>query len=233
MTGIYAIYKPVGPTSHDLINQLRQITGEKRIGHAGTLDPRASGVLVVGVGREATRKLAEIVKKEKEYLATVCLGQQSTTDDGEGEKTTRTTLTIPTLEEVQAAVLSFTGEILQVPPAYSAVKIKGQAAYKLARKGQAPPLKPRPIVIKQIEILDYRWPRLKLRVVTGPGVYIRALARDLGQKLGTGAYLEELERTRVGDFTKEKALSIERLARDWLLMMKKKGVKPPPTRVTS
>jgi len=182
---------------------LRKETGVKKIGHAGTLDPLASGVLVVGIGREATKELAKIVKKEKEYIAKIKLGATSTTDDAEGEKTkSPKPLTPPPLAEVQKAVANFKGKILQNPPVYSAVKIQGQAAYKLARKGQAPKLKSRQVEIKEMEILKYEWPYLELKIVTGPGVYIRSLARDIGQTLKTGGYLADLERTRVGDFTK-------------------------------
>lgn len=210
MKGIFAVYKPKGPTSHDIIDKLRKKTGVKKIGHAGTLDPLASGVLVVGVGREATKQLGNIVKKEKEYLAKIRLGMTSTTDDEEGEKVVVVALSnakrLLKVPEVEKAVLKFRGEILQTPPIYSAVKVKGKEAYKLARKGQTPKLKPRKVLIKEIEILNYKWPYLKLRVVTGPGVYIRALARDIGKTLKTGGYLAELERTRVGDFTKENAV---------------------------
>jgi len=203
MEGIYTVYKPKGPTSHDVINKLRRETGVRKIGHAGTLDPLASGVLVVGVGREATKQLAAIVKKEKEYLAVIKLGETSTTDDEEGQKKKIQISKKPNYKEVEEAVWKFQGKILQTPPAYSAVKIKGQAAYRLARRGQMPELKSRPVEIKEIKILKYQWPYLKLKVITGPGVYIRALARDIGRELETGAYLAELERTRVGDFRHE------------------------------
>jgi len=210
--GIFAIYKPKGPTSHDIINKLRRETGIKKIGHAGTLDPLASGVLVVGVGREATKQLGAIVKKEKEYLAKIRLGMESTTDDEEGVKTeVKIVGKIPTLEEIKKALAKFEGEILQTPPIYSAIKIKGKKAYKLARKGQTPKLKPRKALIKEIEILKYEWPYLELRAVTGPGVYIRALARDIGKELKVGGYLVGLERTRVGEFTKEEAIN----SKDW------------------
>ncbi len=208
MQGIFAVYKPKGPTSHDIINKLRRETGIKKIGHAGTLDPLASGVLVVGIGREATKQLGSIVKKEKEYLAKIKLGETSTTDDEEGVKTEiKMVGKIPTLGEVKKAIAKFKGEILQTPPIYSAVKVKGQEAYKLARKGQTPKLEPRKALIKEIEILNYQWPYLEVRVVTGPGVYIRSLARDIGKTLKTGGYLAELERTRVGEYTKEDALA--------------------------
>lgn len=204
MQGIFAVYKPKGPTSHDVINQLRRKTGVRKIGHAGTLDPLASGVLVVGVGREATKQLGAVARKEKEYLAKIRLGMTSTTDDEEGEKTKTKVAGIPTIVEIKKAVAKFEGEILQTPPIYSAIKIKGKEAYKLARKGQTPELKPRKVLIKEIEILNYEWPYLELRFVTGPGVYIRALARDIGKELKVGGYLAELERTRVGKFTLDK-----------------------------
>jgi len=203
MEGIFAVYKPKGPTSHDVIERLRKETGIKKIGHAGTLDPLASGVLVVGVGREATKQLATIVKKEKEYLAVIKLGETSTTDDEEGQKKESPISKKPNYKEVERVVQKFEGKILQTPPAYSAVKIKGKEAYKLARRGQKPNLGPRPVEIKEIKILKYQWPYLKLKVITGPGVYIRSLARDIGRELETGAYLAELERTRVGDFRNE------------------------------
>jgi tRNA pseudouridine55 synthase len=211
MKGIHTVYKPKGPTSHDIINRLREETGVKKIGHAGTLDPLASGVLVVGIGREATKKLATIVKKEKEYLAVIKLGETSTTDDEEGEKKKIPISKRPNYKTIEEAVKKFVGEILQTPPVYSAVKIKGQESYKLARRGQKPVLKPRSVEVKEIRILKYQWPYLKLKVVTGPGVYIRALARDIGQELKTGGYLAELERARVGDFTLDKARAIEDL----------------------
>ena len=203
------MYKPKGPTSHDIINQLRKITGIRKIGHAGTLDPLARGVLVVGIGQEATRELGKIVKDEKEYVAVVRLGMESTTDDEEGnKKQIAITTAIPGIEGIKKEIQQFIGKIQQTPPAYSAVKIKGKEAYKRARKGEVLKIKSREVEIKEIEIVKYGWPDLTLRVVTGPGVYIRALARDLGRALGTGGYLADLERTRVGEFTKEKVIKL-------------------------
>jgi tRNA pseudouridine55 synthase len=209
MQGIFAINKPKGPTSHDIIDQLRKITGIKKIGHAGTLDPLASGVLVVGIGREATKKLGEVVKKEKEYLAMVRMGEESTTDDAEGEKRKFGVTEVPTLENIKKIIEKFQGEIMQTPPVYSAVKIKGRPAHRRVRKGEKIELAPRKVVIREIEIIKYKWPNLKLRVVTGPGVYIRSLARDIGKELGVGGYLAELERTRVGEFRINEAVSVE------------------------
>ena len=209
---IFAVYKPTGPTSHDIVDQVRCATGVVKVGHAGTLDPLARGVLVIAVGREATKQIATIVKKEKEYVAKVRLGVTSTTDDGEGEKVAKKSdIFEPDLVKITEVVQSFIGNIEQVPPVYSAVKVAGQEAYKRARRGEDIKMKSRQVEIKEIEILSYQWPFLTLRVVTGPGVYIRSLARDIGEKLGVGGYLADLERTRVGDYTKEEAVKIEKL----------------------
>ena len=210
MRKIYAIHKPKGPTSHDIIDRLRKITGVKKIGHAGTLDPLASGVLVVGIGREATKKLSEAVKKEKEYMAAIRLGLESTTDDEEGEKTEISFQKPPTQKEVEQVVKKFQGEVMQAPPVYSAVKVKGRPAHRRVRKGEAVKLEPRKVEIKSIKLIKFDWPELRLRVVTGPGVYIRSLARDIGKELKTGGYLSDLERIRVGEFTKEKAMTIDK-----------------------
>lgn len=210
-----AIYKPIGPTSHDIVDQIRKITGIKKVGHAGTLDPLAEGVLVIAIGRESTKQLSSIVKKEKEYVAQVKFGQTSSTDDEEGEKTEVVYQRKPSQEDVQEALQKFIGHIKQVPPQFSAIKVKGKKAYKEARQGRTIELEPREVNIKEIELLEYQWPLAKLRVVTGPGVYIRSLARDLGEKLQVGAYLASLKRTRVGDFTEDKAYSIEDFKEHW------------------
>jgi len=213
MSKIISIYKPKGPTSNDVVKILKKYFNEKKVGHAGTLDPLASGVLVIGVGREATKKLGDIVKKEKEYIAIIKLGQNSTTDDEEGEKTNIKVSNKPTTDDITTTLTKFEGKIMQTPPIYSAVKIKGQEAYKLARQGKQFELKPRAVEIKKIKLLKYTWPNLTIKVVTGPGVYIRSLARDLGQKLNTGGYLTDLERTRVGQFRKEQAEDIAKFKR--------------------
>ncbi len=207
--GIYAVYKPKGPTSHDIINQLRRITGVRKIGHAGTLDPLACGVLVIGIGREATKQLQANGASEKEYIAVVRLGLESATDDAEGSLRLRraSNMPFPKRSDVYEAVSRFVGKIQQTPPIYSALKIKGKPAYAYARQGKDIAMKPRMVEIKNIEIIAYAWPDITVRVTAGPGVYIRALARDIGRALGTGAYLANLERTRVGAFTKEEALA--------------------------
>ncbi len=195
-------------TSHDVVGLIRRATGERRVGHAGTLDPLARGVLVVGIGRAATRTLAEVVAHEKEYVAVVRLGMTSATDDEEGEKSTREVPRVPTREDVERACKEFVGEIMQVPPIYSALKIGGKAAYTRARAGEELKMKARPILIKEIEVVSYAWPEVCVRVVTGPGAYIRALARDIGVVLGVGGYLAGLERTRVGQYRAEDAIRI-------------------------
>jgi tRNA pseudouridine55 synthase len=207
--GIYAVWKPKGISSHDMVNRVRRAAGTRAVGHAGTLDPLAEGVLVVGVGRAALRSLGEIVQKEKEYVGTVRLGRTSATDDEEGEKTICPATHEPNRAAVEAAARSFVGAIEQVPPAYSALKIRGKPAYAYARAGAKVPMKPRVVEIKEIEVLSYAWPDVVMRAVTGPGAYIRALARDMGAKLGTGGYLAALTRTRVGNFTKETCIAIE------------------------
>ncbi|MBI2056146.1 MAG: tRNA pseudouridine(55) synthase TruB [Candidatus Sungbacteria bacterium] len=215
--GIFAVYKPKGPTSHDIVDEVRHITGESRVGHAGTLDPLASGVLVIGVGREATRKLQKIVGKEKEYIAKIRFGVESVTDDEEGEKTEFAVTEIPKRKHINQVLKKFVGAITQVPPAYSAVKIGGRAAYKRARAGQKTELKPRDVFVKKIVVMRYAWPFLEIRAVTGPGVYIRALARDIGRALEVGGYLAELERVRVGEFRMQNATALDFSAKTRIL----------------
>ncbi|MHB9020063.1 MAG: tRNA pseudouridine(55) synthase TruB [Minisyncoccota bacterium] len=209
---IFAFYKPKGITSNDAVQKVRSIVGRSiRVGHAGTLDPLAQGVLVIAVGREATKAISEVVKKEKEYVAEITLGFESATDDAEGEKTAINFSKQPTKEEIVKTFPEFIGQIKQIPPIYSAIKVQGQEAYKYARQGQVVEMKSREVEIKNIELLEYVWPKLKIKVLTGPGVYIRSLARDIGRKLGVGGYLSFLERTRVGDFKKEDAVMEEKL----------------------
>lgn len=205
MEKIFAVYKPKGPTSHDIISIVRRQTGEKKVGHAGTLDPLAEGVLVVGVGKQSVKKLLEIVQKEKEYIAKIKLGQTSTTDDEEGQKTDIEIEKKPTESEIKEVLKNFSGKIQQVPPSYSAVKMKGQKAYVMARKGKPLVLVPKEVEIKNIEFISYSWPILEIRIITGPGVYIRSMARDIGRMLKTGGYLAGLIRTRVGQFSQNDA----------------------------
>ena len=210
MDEIIAIYKPVGPTSHDMVNRVRRITGSRRVGHAGTLDPLACGILIVGIGT-ATKRLGELSQADKEYAATVKLGETSTTDDAEGEKTAVQVKQRPTDQEIAKVLHRFEGQIDQTPPIYSAVKVKGKEAYKYARAGKKVTLKPRAVFIKTITLNTYRWPQLTLTIACGSGVYIRSLARDIGRDLGSGAYLTALERVRVGTYTIADTLTLEQL----------------------
>lgn len=210
--GIFAVYKPKGPSSFWVIAQIRKIVGRNvKVGHAGTLDPLAEGVLVVAVGRESTKKISGEVSKEKEYIAEVFLGAESTTDDDEGEKMVINKDIRPDKEDILGVLPKFKGEIMQRPPIFSAIKVGGKNAYLLARKGKIQELKERKVFIKDIELLEYLYPTIKIRVETGPGAYIRSLARDIGRELKTGAYMSGLVRTRVGDFKIEDAVKVEDL----------------------
>jgi tRNA pseudouridine55 synthase len=211
MEGIFAVYKPIGMTSHDVVAIVRKKTGIKRVGHGGTLDPLAEGVLVIAVGRENTKRLDEFVKGEKEYIATVFLGANSTTDDEEGDKEVVNVKSPPVVAAIEEVSKLFIGIIMQTPPIYSSVKIAGKPAHRRVRAGQKVELEPRQVFIKNIEILEYEFPILKLKVTTGPGVYIRSLARDIGEKLNTGGYLKGLIRTKVNAFSLEEAKKLEEL----------------------
>jgi tRNA pseudouridine55 synthase len=208
MENIFAIYKPKGITSNDAVNIVRRALHVKKVGHAGTLDPLAEGVLVIGVGREATKHLGKVMLKEKEYKAEIRLGIESTTDDEEGIKTKWRVAVKPTIDSVKEILPAYIGCIIQTPPPYSALKIRGKPAYAYARQGNHIIPNPRNVFIKEIECCSYKWPILRLRIVTGPGVYIRALARDIGKDLSVGGYLTSLLRTRVGEFTLEEARTL-------------------------
>lgn len=211
MKNIFAIYKPVGVTSHDMVNRVRRVTKVKRVGHGGTLDPLAEGVLVIAVGRENTKLLDTYVKGDKEYIATLKLGYVSQTDDSEGPIQELNTKIIPTESEIESCIKNFIGDILQTPSQYSAIKINGKEAYKRIRKGEDFKMEARSVFIKNIEIVSYHYPILELKIECGTGVYIRSLARDIGTSLATGAYLTRLIRTRVGEFTLDQTIKLEDL----------------------
>jgi len=210
---ILNLHKPSGITSHTVISILRNITGEKRIGHAGTLDPFASGVLVVAITRAYTKQLGEIsIDTEKEYIATLELGKVSSTGDSEGEITTlhqAENLQHLDAEHIRDALHSFLGKSFQTPPQYSAVKVKGKTAYKLVRKGISVELPEREICIYDIELLEFTVSTFNFRVKCSSGTYIRALGSDIGKKLGVGAYVSKLVRTKVGDFHLEDSIALE------------------------
>lgn len=209
--GILLVDKPAGWTSFDVVAKIRgqiraeyRARGEKptkrqqKVGHAGTLDPFATGLLVILLG-DATKKAGEFLKIDKVYEATVHLGYTSSTGDPEGELTA-TSDKQPSQGEAEVAVKQFVGEIQQRPPVYSAIKIDGQRAYKLARKGQTVEMPLRTVTIYSIEILDYTYPELKIRTHVSSGTYIRTLAEDIGAVLGTGAYCSALRRTQIGEW---------------------------------
>ncbi|OGF25688.1 tRNA pseudouridine(55) synthase TruB [Candidatus Falkowbacteria bacterium RIFOXYB2_FULL_47_14] len=212
-SGFLILNKPAGPTSHDMIYKLRRLTGIKKIGHAGTLDPFARGVLIVAVGREATREIGRFVKLDKEYSAVLRLGATTDTYDPTGNITTKpdSEYTKPDSETIKPVMQKFIGKQTQVPPMYSAKKINGKKLYELARKGVEVERAPVAINIYELELSSYDWPLLAIRVKCSSGTYIRALAHDIGQALGCGAYLEELTRTAVGDFQIANAKTLEEL----------------------
>lgn len=207
------INKPKGITSHDVIDEVRRITGERRVGHAGTLDPNATGLLIVAVGREDTKKLGNLTKNtNKTYEAEIFLGEERDTDDSEGKVTQMSKdITPPGKEVIKRVLKGFIGEIDQMPPDYSAIKLKGKKAYELARQGQSPKLNTRKVTIHSIKLVSYKYPMLKIVCDVSSGTYIRSLARDIGKKLGTYGYLKELRRIKVGEFSVEKAQSLQQL----------------------
>lgn len=223
LTGFLNIDKPQDLTSHDVVALIRKLlaTGyslHPKIGHAGTLDPFATGVLIVGVGREATRRLAEFHKYDKEYIATIALGAISDTDDSDG-KITKTQNTNPPAGKPNKTQISnilqkFIGDIKQKPPAYAAIKAGGEKLYEKARRGETFNAGLRDVTIHEIEILEYKWPELELRVVCSTGTYIRALARDIGEELSVGGYCSALTRTRIGERKIENAVPLDSLSPD-------------------
>ncbi len=209
LSGILNINKPKGLTSHDVVDKVRKLSGIRKVGHAGTLDPIATGVLVVCLGK-ATRLVRFIMDSPKTYRATLRLGISTDTHDAEGQIIREAPVNV-TLEEVKEALKSFTGTIEQIPPLYSAIKIRGKRLYELAREGKEVTLLPRQVEIYRIEVLEWDIPFLTLEVECSPGTYIRALARDLGEKLGCGAHVTELTRLRSGRFTLEDAVTLEEI----------------------
>jgi len=214
MTGFLLIDKPAGITSHDVVDRLRRLTGTRRIGHAGTLDPFATGLLIVGVGREATKRLSGITGSEKEYVGTLVFGATSDTQDGTGSIVPTPAAVMPDLASIKAALPRFLGRIQQVPPMYSAKKIGGRKLYELARAGQEVARQPVEVEIKTFEVTDFDPPRLAFRVRCSAGTYIRTLSHDLGATLGCGAYLEVLRRTMIGERHVDAAAKLEDLTTD-------------------
>ena len=212
--GLIVVDKPAGMTSHDVVARIRRLARTRRVGHGGTLDPMATGVLIIGVNR-ATRLLTYVIGEGKSYTATIRLGQSTITDDAEGETTAVADVTGLEDDAIRAALAAQTGEIDQIPSAVSAIKINGQRAYKRVRDGEAVELPARRVTIERLDVLDIR--RLEavidvdIDVTCSSGTYIRAIARDLGQTLGVGGHLTALRRTAVGRITLAEAQTLEQL----------------------
>jgi tRNA pseudouridine55 synthase len=209
MNGLLVIDKPGGMTSRDALNRVQKWFSRKtKIGHTGTLDPLATGVLVVCVG-QATRLADYVQAMGKSYASRFRLGATSTTDDADGEVTETPNAKVPARAEIDAVLKAFVGTIEQVPPAVSALKVDGQRAHELVRKGQNVQLAARPVRIDAIRVLDYAWPYLDVEVDCGKGTYIRSIARDLGVALGCGGLVQTLRRTRVGCYLVEDAITLD------------------------
>jgi len=211
--GILPVDKPVGMTSHDVVDRARKILGVRKVGHTGTLDPQASGLLLLCVGG-ATRFAEYLTNQNKKYRAVIELGVSTSTDDIEGQvlfKYGGDLETLVTEERLKSALVSFTGTVQQVPPDYCSKKVDGVPAYVLARQGKKPDLKPVTVWIDSISLLSFELPRVEIELGCSAGTYLRSLARDLGAQLGCGGHLASLVRTAIGDFTLEKAFTLDLL----------------------
>ena len=210
MEGLLIVDKPLGWTSMDVVRRVRKAAGWVKTGHAGTLDPLATGVIVCCVGN-ATKSVERLMGLEKTYDSTFDLSAFTTTDDREGERTEVAVEEPPSEERVREVLDTFLGDIEQVPPQFSAVHVEGKRAYKLARDGQKVEIKARTVHVESIELLEYAWPIVRVLVKCGRGTYVRSMARDVGVALGTGGHLAGLRRTAVGPYTLEGAADAERL----------------------
>lgn len=214
MSGFLLIDKPAGMTSHDVIDRLRRITGIRKIGHAGTLDPFATGLLIVAVERNATKRLGELLKLDKTYEAVAVLGATSDTQDRTGTITKIPDIVAPDENAVRKALANHTGDLSQTPPMYSAKKINGKKLYELARKGEEVARKPVPVTIHRLTLDSYLFPKLAFTVSCTSGTYIRTLAHDIGLALNTSAYLEELRRTSISRYDIKDAWVLDTLTPD-------------------
>jgi tRNA pseudouridine55 synthase len=217
MEGFLLIDKPAGLTSHDAVNRIRELTGEQRVGHAGTLDPFATGLLIVGVGRNATKLLGDLTTGTmKTYEAVLRLGATSETDDPEGPIFEREESTPLRKADILPVIRQFQGKHQQTPPALSAVKVGGVPAFRRVRRGEAVQLEPRSVEIHSLSVMKYAWPELRIEVTCGAGTYIRVLARDIGEGLGCGAYLIGLRRTAIGSWSIRQAVPLVDLTSEQL-----------------
>jgi tRNA pseudouridine55 synthase len=210
LTGIINVDKPAGPTSHDVVAAVRRMAGQQKVGHAGTLDPIATGVLLICLGA-ATRVVEYLVSGRKRYRATIVLGATTDTYDAAGRWVSQGGRADFSRSEIESALVPFLGRIEQAPPAYSAVKHQGQPLYRRARRGEAVVPSSRVVEVDALAVLDWTPPALILDIACSPGTYIRSLAHDLGQRLGSGAYVASLVRLSSGCFALEEAVSLERL----------------------
>lgn len=218
MQGILLVDKPAGWTSFDVVNYIRKIIaqaeGKKpklvKVGHTGTLDPFATGLLIILIGKDYTKRAGEFSKLDKTYEVIMKLGFTSTTGDPEGKITPVSDMK-PTLNEIQAVLKKFTGEIKQTPPAYSAINVDGQRAYKLARAGKPVKIDPRKVKINSLELVDYKYPEVKFIADVSSGTYIRTLVEDVGKFLKSGAYTSQLKRTKIQSFDIFDSKAIEKL----------------------
>jgi tRNA pseudouridine55 synthase len=208
MNGVLLIDKPSGPTSHDVVARLRQVTRERSIGHAGTLDPLATGLLVMLLGK-ATRLATLLSGHDKTYEAALRLGWATTTDDAAGERLDGPLGPLPTDQELAEALATFTGSFEQMPPQHSAKKVGGHKAYDLARRDQHVNLKPATVMVRSLDLTGREGDLVRLTMTVGAGFYVRSLARDLGDRLGCGAHLHALRRTRSGTFDVSAATSLD------------------------
>lgn len=210
MFALLNLNKPAGLTSRDAVNQVQRMVRPAKVGHAGTLDPLATGVLVICLG-QATRLIEYVQRKPKRYHGTFLLGRESDTEDVEGEVRELPSPPLPTRADIEGSLPQFLGEIEQRPPVYSALKVGGRRAYDLARRGEQVDLAPRKIQIHSLRVLAYEYPQLQLDIECGSGTYVRSLGRDLAFALGTGAVMSALSRTAIGEFRLEEACRLEQL----------------------
>src|SRR5436309_3281216 len=212
---VLLINKPLHWTSFDVVRKIRNSIGIKKVGHAGTLDPLATGLLIVCTGK-FTKKINEFMAQEKEYTGTITLGATTPTYDLESDPVPLGSFGTLSLNDIEKAAQSFKGRIMQVPPIHSAIKKEGKRVYEMARRGEEVKLDARPVLISEFDITKVELPEVSFRVVCSTGTYIRSLANDIGLKLGTGGYLSSLCRTRIGSFTLKEAMSIQEFESQFL-----------------
>ena len=213
MDGVLVIDKPAGPTSHDVVSIVKRLTGAKKVGHLGTLDPGASGVLPLAIN-EATKSAGVLAGIEKVYEFTLCLGRTTDTDDDDGTVMSEAAVPRDAGEKLRGVLDQFMGSIMQRPPKYSAVKVNGRRAYDLARKGTQFELDPRSVRIDSIEVVDDTLPEVRMRVACNSGTYVRSLCRDIGEAIGCGGCARDIKRLKSGPYIIDKAVPLEELRAD-------------------